>query len=87
MNKKKILSLIMTLVMLVGVFSPLTALAETDEVTEGLTIHKILMDKDSFGAFTAGTTGKDGTEYDGNQITNVKDFFIDKENKKVQLLK
>ena len=82
MNKKKILSLIMALVMLVGVFSPLTALAETDEVTEGLTIHKILMDKDSFGAFTAGTTGKDGTEYDGNQITNVKDFFIDKENKK-----
>ena len=33
MNKKKILSLIMALVMLVGVFSPLTALAANDEVT------------------------------------------------------
>ena len=81
MNKKKILSLIMALVMLVGVFSPLTALA-AEEVTNTVTVHKILMDKDSFGAFTAGTTGKDGTEYDGNEITNVKDFFIDKENKK-----
>ncbi|MDU5467356.1 MAG: pilin N-terminal domain-containing protein [Peptoniphilus harei] len=82
MNKKKILSLIMALVMLVGVFSPLSALAATDEVTESLTIHKILMDKDSFAAFTAGTTGKNGTEYDGNKITNVKDFFIDKKNTK-----
>ncbi len=34
MNKKKILSLIMALVMLVGVFSPLTALAANDAVTE-----------------------------------------------------
>lgn len=33
MNKKKILSLIMALVMLVGVFSPLTALAANDAVT------------------------------------------------------
>ena len=80
MNKKKILSLIMALVMLVGVFSPLSALAATDEVTNTLTIHKILMDKKSFGDFTAGTTGKDKTEYDGNKIKNVKDFFVDKEN-------
>ena len=34
MNKKKFLSLIMALVMLVGVFSPLTALAANDAVTE-----------------------------------------------------
>ncbi|MDU6743481.1 pilin N-terminal domain-containing protein [Peptoniphilus harei] len=34
MNKKKIMSLIMALVMLVGVFSPLTALAANDRVTE-----------------------------------------------------
>lgn len=34
MNKKKIMSLIMALVMLVGVFSPLTALAANDAVAE-----------------------------------------------------
>lgn len=48
MNKKKILSLIMALVMLVGVFSPLTALAagegdaKKDEKTESVTVHKLL---------------------------------------------
>ena len=41
MNKKKFLSLIMALVMLVGVFSPLTALA-AGEKTEGVTVHKLL---------------------------------------------
>lgn len=52
MNKKKILSLIMVLVMLVGVFSPLSALAAPQagtpagatakEVTKAnVTIHKI----------------------------------------------
>lgn len=41
MNKKKILSLIMALVMLVGVFSPLTALA-AEEKTESVTVHKLL---------------------------------------------
>lgn len=35
MNKKKFLSLIMALVMLVGVFSPLTALAAEGDTTEG----------------------------------------------------
>ena len=67
MNKKKIMSLIMALVMLVGVFSPLTALA-AEETTKTVTLHKILMDKATFGQFTQGTTGKDGTEYIGNKI-------------------
>ena len=74
MNKKKIMSLIMALVMLVGVFSPLTALA-AEETTKTVTLHKILMDKDTFKAFTKGTKGKDDTEYVGKKITNVKDFF------------
>ena len=79
MNKKKILSLIMALVMLVGVFSPLTALAaETEKVTNTVTLHKILMDKDTFNAFTKGTKGKDGTDYVGKEIANVKDFFAGK---------
>nr|WP_281682281.1 pilin N-terminal domain-containing protein [Finegoldia magna] len=79
--KKRFLSLMLVLAMMVGVFTPLIAsAADEDKVTQDLTIHKILMDKDSFGAFTEGTTGKDGTEYDGNKIKNVKDFFIDSKN-------
>ena len=84
MNKKKIMSLIMALVMLVGVFSPLTALAagktdaKTEETTKTVTLHKILMDKETFKAFEKGTKGKDETEYNGNEITNVKDFFAGK---------
>ena len=82
MNKKKILSLIMALVMLVGVFSPLSALAAETTTTDTVTLHKILMDKKTFNAFTdkkeGTTTGKDGTEYVGDKITNVKDFFAGK---------
>ena len=44
MNKKKILSLIMALVMLVGVFSPLTAFAIATVPTTNLNIHKIKLD-------------------------------------------
>lgn len=44
MNKKKILSLIMALVMLVGVFSPLTAFADQTVPTTNLNIHKIKLD-------------------------------------------
>lgn len=82
--KNKLFSIFTALAMVLGILvSPFTsAHAAEDEVTENLTIHKILMDKDSFGAFDAGTTGKDGTEYDGNQIKDVKNFFIDKENTK-----
>lgn len=62
MNKKKILSLIMALVMLVGVFSPLTALAADEagagdgkantkkEVTEKVTLHKILQTEKNLNA-------------------------------------
>ena len=64
MNKKKIMSLIMALVMLVGVFSPLTALADTkqnegdpegistkaDAVTDTVTLHKMLMTKENVKA-------------------------------------
>ena len=51
MNKKKILSLIMALVMLVGVFSPLTALAAVSGPTTNLNIHKIKLD--DFNGVTA----------------------------------
>lgn len=51
MNKKKILSLIMALVMLVGVFSPLTAFADQTVPTTNLNIHKIKLD--NFDGVTA----------------------------------
>ena len=78
--KHKILSFLTAFAMVFGIIAApfVNASAADNEVTEQLTIHKILMDKTSFGAFTAGTTGKDGTEYDGNEIKNVKDFFAGK---------
>ncbi|KGF07633.1 hypothetical protein HMPREF1634_04310 [Tissierellia bacterium S7-1-4] len=77
MNKKfKFLTVLLALVMTLGAFAPFSARAEegtpntttTDETTKTVTLHKILMDKDAFSKFTAGTTGKDGTEYDGTSI-------------------
>ena len=89
MNKKKILSLIMALVMLVGVFSPLTALAagETDAKTETkktskITLHKILQTEKNLNAkdeagknIFPGTKGINGDEYKGNQITDIAGYF------------
>ncbi len=71
MNKKKIMSLIMALVMLVGVFSPLTALAA--DGTTNLNIHKIKLDDFN------GVTAKD---HDGKQLTldqlKSEDYFSGK---------
>ena len=58
--------------------APFTSANAADEVTETLTIHKVLMDKDAFAEFNEGTTGKNGTEYIGNKIENVQDFFVKK---------
>lgn len=70
MNKKKILSLIMALVMLVGVFSPLSALAadEKNEVTEKVTLHKLVMSKDDLKAWDSDKIQEAG--YDGSQNTD-----------------
>ena len=83
MNKKKILSLIMALVMLVGVFSPLTALAaegdaigtfakedisKTKPTSTKLYVHKL--QASSYNA-DVGTNGKahDGSKLSDDQIT------------------
>lgn len=83
MNKKKILSLIMALVMLVGVFSPLTALAaegdaigtftkddisKTKPTSTKLYVHKL--QASSYNA-EVGTKGKahDGSKLSDDQIT------------------
>lgn len=83
MNKKKILSLIMALVMLVGVFSPLTALAaegdaigtfaEGDISTTKPTSTKLYVHKLQSSSYSAevGTNGKahDGSKLSDDQIT------------------
>lgn len=64
MNKKKILSLIMALVMLVGVFSPLTALA-AEGTTNTVTLHKLVMNADELKNWDQ--DGKIKEWYDGSQ--------------------
>ncbi len=84
MNKKKILSLIMALVMLVGVFSPLTAFADNantpednknistkpDAVTNSVTLHKMLMTKENVKArkVTVNTGTKENPNMDERVI-------------------
>ncbi len=51
MNKKKLMSLILALVMLVGAFAPFSALAAIAEPTTNLNIHKIKLD--DFNGVTA----------------------------------
>ncbi|MDU5323868.1 MAG: pilin N-terminal domain-containing protein [Peptoniphilus harei] len=72
MNKKKIMSLIMALVMLVGVFSPLTALAagEKNEVTEKVTLHKLVMSKEDLAAWNSDEIQNKENGYNGTQNTD-----------------
>ncbi len=78
--KKKILSLLTAFAMVFGIIAaPFTSASAAEEKTNSVTLHKILMDKTTFGKFNEGTTGKDGTEYVGKEITNVKDFFAGKD--------
>ena len=81
MNKKKILSLIMALVMLVGVFSPLTALAAGEvesgedgsakaaKQTTDVVIHKIEMND------LTGWPKNPNNSYDGSKIEKITDYF------------
>ena len=84
--KKKILSLLTAFAMVFGIIAaPFTASAaqtETDETTESVTVHKILMDKTTkkdeenldWDHFTS-QKGLDGTEYTGDSIAKITDFF------------
>lgn len=79
MSKKKILSLIMALVMLVGVFSPLTALAAGGEDATAdathktvIRIHKIVMPKADMDKHK--DEGK-SPKYDGTQIDKIENYF------------
>ena len=68
--KKKILSLLTAFAMVFGILvAPFTtAKAAEATTTKTVTLHKILMNKTTFGDFTQGTTGKDKTEYIGQKI-------------------
>lgn len=69
--KKRFLSLIIALAMMVGVFTPLIAnAAQAEGETETLTVHKILMTKEGLKNHDVNKKG-----YDGNKIKNIQDFF------------
>lgn len=79
MNKKKILSLIMALVMLVGVFSPLTALAagEDGPAKVKVNLHKVLISQDALDKHDS------NKKYDPTKGVNVKEFFGDDNAKEI----
>lgn len=62
--KKRFLSLIIALAMMVGVFTPLLSSA-ADEKTKTVTLHKLMMDKDTLDAWDFNQVEKDG--YNGTQ--------------------
>lgn len=82
MNKKKIMSLIMALVMLVGVFSPLTAFADntSEPAKPGAThntkvrIHKVLMDEKELNK-KVGEKDVWPKDHDGSAIENIQNYF------------
>lgn len=69
--KKRFLSLIIALAMMVGVFTPLitNAADETTNQTK-VRIHKILMDEDAYKAWP-----EKGKEHDGSEIESITDYF------------
>lgn len=62
--KKRFLSIIIALAMMVGVFTPLLSSA-AEETTETVTLHKLMMDKTTLDAWDSKQVEKDG--YNGTQ--------------------
>lgn len=80
--KKRFLSLIIALAMMVGVFTPLIASYAAGESTEkgaktsSVVLHKILQTKTNFdNAKFPGTKGLNNKDYDGNAIQDLAGFF------------
>ena len=69
--KKRFLSLIIALAMMVGVFTPLLSSAAEAKETESVTVHKILLTKAALDKHDV------DKKYDGNAIKDIKDFFGD----------
>ena len=73
--KKRFLSLIIALAMMVGVFTPLLTSAEGEHETT-VNIHKVLMSKDDKVGDTNETVwSKFPKEHDGQEIKNITDYF------------
>lgn len=63
---KKLLSMLLALVMVLGVASPVfAAVAEEEETTNSVTLHKLLMTKEELGAWDSNAIEKKG--YNGTQ--------------------
>ncbi|MDU5587031.1 MAG: pilin N-terminal domain-containing protein, partial [Finegoldia magna] len=79
--KKRFLSLIIALAMMVGVFTPLLTSAEGESTdpnakTTTVVLHKILQTKTNLeNAKFPGQEGLDGTKYDGNAIKDLAAYF------------
>ncbi|WP_243343828.1 pilin N-terminal domain-containing protein [Anaerococcus sp. AGMB09787] len=76
---KRILSFFVSLVMVLTNIVPAFAAGEeaTNEVTETVTVHKILLAQDKLEAHDP------NKEYDGNQIQNITEFFGDESAKEI----
>ena len=75
--KKRFLSLIIALAMMVGVFTPLITNAAEATETKSVTVHKILLTKAALDKHDK------KKKYDGNQIQDIKDFFGDTNAKEI----
>ena len=75
--KKRFLSLIIALAMMVGVFTPLIANAAEATETKSVTVHKILLTKAALDKHDK------NKKYEGTQIGNIKEFFGDNEAKEI----
>lgn len=88
MNKKfKFLTVLLALVMTLGAFAPFSARAEGEgekegtkkeaTTTETVTLHKVLMDKESFGKVgkNGKTVGENGEKYDTSKINDIAAYF------------
>lgn len=76
--KKRFLSLIIALAMMVGVFTPLlTSAAETEPAKVKVNVHKILISQDALDKHDS------NKKYDPTKGVNVKEFFGDKNAKEI----
>ncbi|HEO5371516.1 pilin N-terminal domain-containing protein [Streptococcus agalactiae] len=66
-----------------SLFSVAPVFAEEAKTTDTVTLHKIVMPRTAFDGFTAGTKGKDNTDYVGKQIEDLKTYFGSGEAKEI----
>ena len=74
--KKRFLSLIIALAMMVGVFTPLLTSAAGENTK--VRIHKILMDKDELNKTDQQGKAVWPKDHDGSAITNIQEYFGEK---------